>query len=296
MKFLRLLQILPVVCLSFASPSFAKDTSVAAKHTAWRIQGDKCTVHLLGSLHLMKEESYPLPAVFEHAFTNASIVVFETDIGEMMKPATQFKLMSKGSLPEGRTLKDELSAETYKAFAAHLQSNGLPEMVFTRLRPGMAATMFTMIEIQKWGFSPENGMDIHFFKRTKDEGKSVRGLESLDFQLSLLFDLSKDEGEAFIKSTMEDMKEGKAKFHELIQAWEKGDDAALEKLLNEARKEQPAVMKRFLTDRNLKWAPQISELLKGTNNVVVIVGAGHLVGKDGVVELLKQKGCKITQE
>lgn len=122
------------VCLAFVSPVVAKDTPEAtkARHTAWKIQGEKCTVHLLGSLHLMKEESYPLPAVFESAFTNASIAVFETDLGEV-NPETKLKLMSKYRLPEGRALKNELSVKTYEAFLTHIQSNGLPEMIFTQL-------------------------------------------------------------------------------------------------------------------------------------------------------------------
>jgi uncharacterized protein YbaP (TraB family) len=92
------------------------------------------------------------------------------------------------------------------------------------------------------------------------------------------------------------LKEAKGKFAEIIHAWQQGDGVALEKLLTEAQKDEPAVMKKLLTDRNLNWVPQIQELAKGTNNAVVIVGAAHLVGKDGVVELLKQRGCKVTQE
>lgn len=156
--------------------------------------------------------------------------------------------------------------------------------------------MLVRFELEVDGFSPANGMDIHFYKRTKAEGKTVRSLESFDFQLSLLCDLSKDEGETFFKSTMDNLKVAKTKVAEMARAWDTGDGGALEKLVNEDYKKLPAVSKRFLTERNLKWVPQIEELAKGTNNVVVIVGAGHLVGKNGVVELLRHKGYKITQE
>ncbi len=228
------------VCLAFVSPVVAKDTPEAtkARHTAWKIQGDKCTVYLLGSLHMLKGENYPLPPVFERAFTNASIVVFETDLGEV-DHETKLKLMSKFRLPEGRTLKDELSEKNYKAFMSRLQSNALPEMIFAQLPPGIAARQLAMFELEVNGFSTENGIDLHFYKRTKADGKAVRSLESLDFQLSLLCNLSKDEGEAFFKSTMDGLNGADTAFAKLVNAWTTGDKRTLEKLVNEESKRHP---------------------------------------------------------
>lgn len=299
MKTSRVLLFNFVLLAAFVSPAWAKDatnSAVATKHSAWKVQGAKCSVYLLGSVHVLKPEHYPLPAVFESAFSNATVVVFETDIGAMTKPETQMKLMSKAQLPEGRMLKDELTEKTYAGLLSHLKDSGLPEVMIGQMKPGFAVLMLTMLELQKEGFDPESGMDLYFYKRTRKAGKTVRGLETLDFQLSLICDLSKDEGEAMMKSTLGDLKEAKTKFDGLIKAWQAGDSASLEKLLNEAQQEDPAIMRKFLTDRNLAWVPQIEELARGTNNAVVIVGAGHLVGKAGVVELLKQKGCKVTQE
>lgn len=298
MKTSRLLSLFSVLCLAFAAPALAEQTNSvpAAKHAAWKIEGAKCSVYLLGSVHVLKEEHYPLPPVFERAYSNASIVVFEADIDTMMKPETQMQLMTKAQLPDGKTLKDVLSEKTYADLSAYLKEAEIPDVMFGTMRPGMVVMMLAMIELQKLGYDPENGMDLHFHKRARKDGKSERGLETVDFQTSLICDLSKEEGESLLKSTLKDMKDAKRKFAELITAWQKGDSASLEKLLNEAEKDDPAVMKRFLNDRNAKWVPQIEVLSKGTNNAVVIVGAGHLVGKDGVVELLKKRGLKVTQE
>lgn len=298
MKTLRVLPLNLLLLVALVAPVWAKDTTnaVATKHSAWKVQGENCSVHLLGSVHVLKAEHYPLPAVFEGAFSNACIVLFETDIGEMMKPESQFKLTARAQLPEGQTLKDVLTGKTYAGLLRHLKDSGMPEAMISRFKPGFVVMMLAMVELQKEGFNPASGMDLYFYKRTKKEGKTVRGLESLDFQMDLICNLSNAEGEALIKSTLADMKDAKTKFAELIVAWQAGDGAAIEKLLNQAQKEDPAIMKKFLTDRNLAWVPQIEELAKGTNNAAVIVGAGHLVGKDGVVELLKQKGYKVTQE
>ena len=86
--------------------------------------------------------------------------------------------------------------------------------------------------------------------------------------------------------------EAKKRFDELIEQYGK----LLEKVLNATKKDAPALYKRLLTDRNEKWVPKLQELLAGDKNVIVIVGAGHLVGKQGVVELLRKKGVKIVQQ
>ena len=298
MKFLQACCVTFLLCAAIIAPVRAADPvkSTSVKHTAWRVQGTNCTVYLLGSVHVLKREHYPLPAVFENAFSNAHTVVFEVDVGEMMKPETQFKMMARAQLPAGESLKEQLSEETYAAFLRQLKERELPEVMFTRLRPGFAAVMLVMLEMQREGYSPEDGMDLYFFKRAEAEGKQVRGLETIDFQIGLITDLSKTESEGMMKATLSDLKEAKEQLAKMLTAWQTGDEAELEEVLNDARKEEPAIMKRFLTDRSLQWLPQIETLTRGTNDSVVIVGAGHLVGKDGVVTLLQKRGFKVTQE
>ena len=274
----------------------SEPTAAPERHSVWKVQGEKCAVHLLGSVHVLKAEHYPLPAAFENAFSNASLIYFETDIGAMLKPETQSKLAMRAALPEGQTLKDSLSEQTYGGLSQHLKASGIATAAVDRFKPGFVVMTLAMIELRKQGFNPESGMDLHYFKRAEPERKTVRGLEPLDFQINLICDLRREEGEALMKSTLVDLQHARDKFGALITAWQTGDSASMEKLLNQAQKEDPAIMKKFLTDRNRQWVPQIEALVRGTNNAVVIVGAGHLVGQEGIVELLRQKGCKITQE
>lgn len=272
----------------------AKSTS--GKHAAWRVQGSNCVVHLLGSVHVLKDEHYPLPAVFESAFSNASVVVFETDVGGMMKPETQAQLLSKAMLPDGVFLKDHLSQETYTNLQTYLKENNLPEMLVNKLRPGFAMMTLVMVEVQKLGFQAENGVDMYFYRRAQKQKKSIRQLESLEFQINLVCEMDKEESESLVKSTLEDLKDAKTKFGELLAAWQRGNEAELEQILNEANRKEPELMKRLVTDRNARWTPQIEQLAKGTNNVAVVVGAAHLVGHDGVVDMLRSRGWTVTQE
>jgi uncharacterized protein len=270
--------------------------SKAAHNSLWKVEGKANTVYLLGSVHVLKAGDYPLPQPMETAFSNAAIVVFETEIGKMEEPGAQFKLMSKARLPEGETLEQRLSAETYKLFTEKLKECDLPVEMFEQYKPAMAATMVTVLQLQALGFDPNIGIDKHFYDLARKQGKEVRGLETLDFQIGLLTDFSREEDELVLKATIKEMDQTKKEFGEILKAWRTGDAEKLGSLLNDAVQEAPSVFKRLITDRNQRWVPQLEELTRTNKNVIVIVGAGHLVGKEGVVELLKKKGLKLSQQ
>jgi uncharacterized protein YbaP (TraB family) len=283
-----LLLVLPVAA---QTPRAATTTH----HSLWKVEGKRNTVYLMGSVHVLKAENYPLPAVLDGAYTNSQIVVFETDIDEMEKPEAQMKLLTKAQLPEGKTLADEISSELYEQFTKHLQAAGLAPMMFTKFKPSMAALTLVVLELNKNGLDPEYGLDKHFHALAKTAGKKIIGLETVDFQIGLVTEFTKVEGEALLRSTLKDMEKLKDDIGVMLKAWEAGNSESLEKLLNESVEEEPALFKRLLTDRNERWVPKIEEFCKDEQNVVVIVGAAHLIGKQGVVELLKKKGLKVMQ-
>jgi uncharacterized protein YbaP (TraB family) len=295
----RMGHLLVALCvLVLAVPLAAQQTNSApAKlHSLWKVEGKRSTVYLLGSVHVLKAENYPLPTVIENAYSNAVIVAFETDIAELESFASQAKLLAQSMLPEGETLAGQLSPAVYASLSNHLTAAGLPALVFDRLKPGMAAMMLDTLELQKLGLDPQYGLDMHFNALARKQGKEIAALETVDFQFSLVTDFSKEEGELLVKSTLEENDQIKNEIAGLLKAWETGDSASLEKILNEETQKAPAIYKRLLTDRNRRWAPKIEEWLGGDKNAIVIVGAGHLVGKEGVVELLRAKGLKVTQQ
>ncbi len=292
----RQLFLLFVFCFAPALVAQQPGPATATRHCLWKVQGQHSNVYLLGSVHVLKPEDYPLAAPIEQAFTNSPMAVFETDMAAMEGLEVQQKIMSKALLPEGETLAGQLSPGVYSDFTNHLRQTQLPAAMFERLKPSLAAITLTVVEIQKLGFNPEYGLDKHFFALAKKAGKKIGPLETVDFQIGLVTDFTKEEGELMMKVMLEDIDKMKKDFPELIKAWRTGDADKLEQLLNEAAREAPAIFKRLVADRNRRWLPRIEEWSRGDQNVVVIVGAGHLVGKDGVVELLRNNGFKVVQE
>ncbi len=269
--------------------------AVTNRHSLWKVEGKSNVVYLLGSVHVLKPENFPLPAPLESAFSNAQVAVFETDVEKLAEPETQEKLMSKARLPAGETLKQHLSAETYDAFASHVKEIGLPVEAFESMKPSIAAMTLSMLEGAKLGADQEHGLDRYFIGKAHKEGKQITWLETVDFQIDMVTGFSKEEEDLVMKISLKDMGKVKEEFGDIVKAWQTGDSAGLEKFLNESVQEAPSIYKRLLTDRSKSWVPKIEEFLSGDKNVIVIVGAAHLVGKEGVVELLKKKGFKVTQ-
>jgi uncharacterized protein YbaP (TraB family) len=288
-----------LLALAFLQPAAAQEKPAATPktlHSLWKIQGKQCAVYLLGSIHALKAENYPLPAPIEAAFTNAQVAVFETDIAAMEDPSLAIKMMTKARLPEGQTLSTQLSPEVYQQFTNHLQGGLMSPAMMDQFTPGFAALTLTVLEMQKLGLDPEYGLDKHFFPLARKAGKQIVPLETVDFQLDLVTEFTKAEGNSLMKTTLKELANMKTELADLLKAWEIGDSSKLEKLLNDAMADEPVIFKRLLTDRNRTWLPKIEEFLQGDKNVIVIVGAGHLVGKEGVVELLRKKGIKVVQQ
>jgi len=291
-------KLLPLIgfCFLQAATAQAAPSATAARHCLWKVSGDHNAVYLLGSVHVLKAGDYPLAAPIERAFTNAAVAVFETDINQMEQPATQQKMLAKAMVPPNETLEQQFSPEGYSRYTNLAAEVGLPIQMLDRLKPAMGLFTMVLLQCQQLGLEPEHGLDLHFFKLARKEKKIIVPLETVDFQINLVTDFTKSENDQLVKATLDEIKTTKKMLGDMVRAWKTGDAAALEKLLNSARQDAPVIFKRLVTDRNQRWLPKIEELLHGDKNAIVIVGAGHLVGPGGLVDLLKQKGFKVVQE
>jgi uncharacterized protein YbaP (TraB family) len=153
----------------------AQETPTASthRHSLWKLSGQQATVYLLGSVHFLKADNYPLAAPIEAAFSHSAAVVFETDIGLMEDPKTQQQTMTKAMLAPGETFQEQLSPQTYGLFTNHAAEVGLPMFVFEQFKPAMAAITLEMLQLQKLGFKPEHGVDMHFYKLARQQEKTI---------------------------------------------------------------------------------------------------------------------------
>jgi len=267
----------------------------ASKHCLWAVRGSSNTVFLLGSMHMMKPSMYPLADEIEAAYKRSGTVIFEMDIKATESPEFAMKVMAQATFPEGDTLKKHLSPATYSLLASNLTHSMVGIEALQQFKPWMVAMTLVVLELQKQGFDAENGVDRHFHKRALADGKKLDTFETPEFQMSLLTGLTAKESEEVLAQALRDMKIWKTQFDDLAKAWTTGDEKAMDELVTDNFRDFPELQKKFVTDRNRAWIGSIEKYLRTDKDVLVVVGAAHLIGKESVVDLLKKKGFKVEQ-
>ncbi len=269
-------------------------SSVQARNTLWQIERGGHTLYLLGSLHVLKKDSYPLDPLIEQVYAQSDTLVFETSM-EMDTPAVQQKILSYGSLPAGTTLSQHLSKQTWQTLQERLADLHLPATACQQMRPWFCALTITVFELEKHGFLSDYGLDTYFYSKAMEDKKRVIALESIDFQLSLFFSQSRQEQEKFLNQSLADLSVIDSLSEELVGAWKTGNSALLHALISKSFQDYPQQYDRFVLRRNNNWLPVLEKALKRNKSTLVVVGAGHLVGPGSVVDLLSKKGYQVVQ-
>jgi uncharacterized protein YbaP (TraB family) len=269
-------------------------THAAGRAFAWKATGRQGAVYLVGSVHLLSKDFYPLNPSLETAYKDSNLLVEEVDLGEMSQPDSQFALLSRGMLPGNQTLDTVLSPSTRVLLNKFLPDLGPMSEAMKKFKPWMAALTIESLEWMKDGFDPNLGLDKHFYDRAIADGKKVEGLETMAFQVGLFDDMPMDQQDKLLASMLKDIDTEKANMAKLIAAWRDGDAATVERIVLSELKGDPAVYKRMLVDRNNAWIPKIEQLFP-RGHALVVVGAAHLVGPDGLLSQLRAKGYTIEQ-
>jgi uncharacterized protein YbaP (TraB family) len=265
------------------------------KHPLWKISSKTNTVYLLGSVHLLKQDAYPLDTSIEKAYENSPRLFFEINLVEMDEQKLQQLTLAKGVYHDGRTLKDELSKQAYEFTKKRLADQGLNIEQFDRLKPWLVAMTIAVGEMQRLGFDPNQGVDKYFYEKAKKDKKKIDGFETAEYQLNLLGDMPAAMQEAQLLQTMKELDDMQKEISVIIEAWKSGNAEGLDAVLLKSFRDYPDVYKKLITDRNKNWLPKIESLIGQKENAMIVVGIAHLVGKGGILEALKQKGDKVEQ-
>ena len=269
----------------------------APRNFLWKVEGEGGAVaYLLGSLHVLTAEWYPLSETINKAFAESTTLVEEVDIEEADDPVVMMSALAKAMLTDGKTLDQIVAPEVYAEVKRRAEKSGLPMMAIQRMKPWLVAITLMAPTLQAAGLKPELGVDRHFYDRAKVSGMKRRALETLSYQLDRFDQLSPALQEDLLKTTMDDLDTEVAGVKEMAQAWSFGNVASMEKMTLTALQESPELYKRLLVERNTNWTPHVEACLKEKAGCFIVVGAAHLVGPDGLPTLLAKKGYKVTQQ
>lgn len=271
----------------------------------WKVSDADNSVYLLGSFHLLKPNDYPLSKDVDAAFADAESLVFEIAPEEMSSPALGMQMGQAALRTDGTQLDSELPAATVALLGAWLSANGpeLQKMGLTPqtvqlFEPWFVGLTISITEMTKQGLDPKLGLDTHLASLATKAGKPTAGLETGAQQIAFLDGMSKEEQLQFLAEALSESKNAKEETAKLHAAWRAGKvDMLWQDMGIQMKKEYPNLYKRINVERNDTWVPKIEKRLDESNkdDILVVVGALHLLGPDGVVEKLRGKGYRVER-
>ena len=270
-------------------------TTPAARGFVWSVERDGRTSWLVGSLHVLTKDAYPLPGSMDKAFDQAKTLMDETDVNELSSPDMIGIVATKGLFTNGQTLESVLPRDAYTRLAQRMTATGLPMEMVKMMRPWMVELTLSGLELQRAGFDPDLGIDVHYRRKAAQNGMALNMLETAAEQIDYLAGLPLDVQVSQLQQTLTEGDAELREVREIAAAWRAGDTAAIERLLLKGMKESPAYYQSLVVDRNRRWIPRIESCFS-TGSCFVVVGAAHMVGSDGLIAMLKQKGYRITQQ
>lgn len=261
----------------------------------WKASRGQSVVYLVGSVHLLSKDYYPLSPALDKAFKETDLLVEELHLGQMAQVESQMTILMRGMLPSGQTLDKVVTPATFALVSERVKSLGLPIEPLSRFKPWALALTLLGLEWQAAGFDADLGLDKHFYDQAVAAGKEVQGLETIEFQISRFDEMSMEEQDRMLASTLRELETEKASVTTLANAWKAGDAPTVEKIVLQELRQEPRMYQRLLVERNKDWMPKIEALFSRKGRAFVVVGAAHLVGPDGLLAQLKAKGYAIEQ-
>ena len=263
--------------------------------TMWMAEGITNRVYLLGSIHFLREQDHPLPRVIGDVYEDAETLYMELDMDDLDPLFMQSTINRLGMLEEGTSLREVMGEELYTEAAAKAAELEIPLEMLERTEPWFAAITVEQLMLARIGFNPAYGVEMHLLKKASSDGKEILGLETVEQQLGYLDGLSLGAQRELLMQTLAESAVIREIMDDLILAWRSGDIDYLEQTLLDEVSGYPELYDAVVADRNRLWVNTIDELLDDGEDYLVIVGALHLVGEDGVPRLLEQRGVRITQ-
>lgn len=265
-----------------------------AESFVWRVAGSDNTVYLAGSMHLLPERAYPLPAAYENAYSASKMLVEEADQAALQSPQASRILMSAARYDQG-DLADHLDADTLEQTAKTLDDLGLDIDNYEAFRPWFVSLAIEVQAFENAGYRADLGLDGFFDQRARLDDKPILALQTIDRHLAVLTELSTGLSRDQLAVTLANADELDTAPDELFGYWQSGNVADFAAAIDEQVEAYPALYDRLIYDRNQAWLSTVDTLLHSPDNAMVLVGAAHLVGPKGLVSLLRDKGYQIDR-
>ncbi len=261
----------------------------------WEISGKSNSVFLLGSIHLLREQDYPLPSKIYDAYDEAERLIMELDMDDLDPIESQSLLREYGMIENGGTLSDLMGTEKYAQAERAAAKIDIPLELLERVEPWYAAITVELLMVGRLGFDPTLGVETHLMQKAQADGKRIDGLETMREQLGFLDGMSIEAQQDMLLATLTESGELANLMDDMMAAWHTGDVDALSDMLLDEMAQHEELNAALLINRNANWIKKIEPLLNDEEDYLIVVGALHLIGPDGVPEQLGDRGFDVRQ-
>lgn len=270
-------------------------TYLLADSSVWRVQKGDDVLYIGGTVHMLKKSDYPLPKEYDRAFEDAHRLYFETNLQDTNKPSFQKALVSKMLLKDGKKLSTTLSKETYKKLQKYARFYSINLRDYEKFKVSAIIVTLTMAEFQRIGVNAL-GVDKYYELKGLNSGKSFGELESIDEHLNFLASIGEGNEDKLVDKSLDEFKKLRAFVDEMTEAWRSGDEEKLYNLFSKDMKiEYPKIYDSIIVQRNNNWLPKIKAMFGNSEREFVLVGVGHLLGEEGLIEQLKKDGFRVEK-
>jgi len=263
----------------------------------WKATKGGTTIYLLGSLHILLPSDYPLSKDVDDAYRQAARLVFEVPPADMSPMAVLGPTAKYGMyVAADKSLHGELDPALWQRVATYAEQNGLSETAVDRMRPWLVALTVFALELKKLGYDPDAGLDKHFMDQAVADHKVTGGFETIDQQMQILASTSKSDQVHDLTEMLGKLHDFPSELSRLHSIWRSGNTVGMYREEIKEFKGHPEEERKLLEDRNRAWIPKIEQIVaSGQGNTLVIVGALHMLGPQGLLHLLEQDGFKVER-
>lgn len=262
--------------------------------SVWEIEKDGAKIFIGGTVHILREQDYPLPGQFIDAYNRADILVTELDQKEMYSQPNIIKLQKAMSYSDDKTLKTVLNNDVYNELDSVCKQNGMNLLMMDKFKPSMVILALTFQVLNKLGVKSE-GVDMFFANKAASDNKTCMFLETFDEQLNFIENMGKGNENEFVRYSIKDLEVTNSEFGILLDEWKTGKSELSISMLKEFEQNHPEIYKTLLVERNNNWIPLLESYLETPKIELVLFGAMHLYGSSGILQQLQSKGCNIRQ-
>jgi uncharacterized protein len=261
----------------------------------WKVSSGTNSAYVVGSVHLGNKQMYPLPAVIEDAFHASSVLIVEVDIRHV-DPTELQQFMLAGAYPPGDDLFKHITPQTRAKLSAFLGPS-LPPELYSRVRPWVLGTMIQSMAMVKAGLNPSEGIDMHFLNEA--DGKRVEQLEDASWQIKLLSEMPDSISDEWITQNIKEAEGSEEHWAKLASLWSRGAAEEMDAMITGESANDSADARAFdrklREQRNPHMADRLEKCLQSKESCFMVVGAAHVIGKEGIVKQLQARGYRVEQ-